>query len=1047
MLFETPPSPRSPSHDAIDRAWLTDEEACVRERLDQARLDPQSLAQIRELARRLLHKVRGKHRASGAVESFIREYDLSSHEGVLLMRLAEALLRIPDSATADRLIADKLARGEWDNHLGHSHSLLVNASTWGLMLTGRLVAPPAELTEHPEGILARLATRLGEPVIRTAVRQAMRVLGHRFVMGSTIRDALDRARQHSGYRYSYDMLGEAALTCADAARYLDSYAKAIEAVGKAADGTASIFDRPSISVKLSALHPRYEFAQRARVMRELTPQLLTLAQQARTAGIGLTVDAEEADRLDLSLDIFEQVYLDASLKGWEGFGLAVQAYQKRAVAVIDALVELARKGRRRIPLRLVKGAYWDGEIKRAQERGLPGYPVFTRKAATDVSYLACARRMLAAPDAIYPQFATHNARTVATILQLTHGTDFEFQRLHGMGEELYDVVLADEKLARHCRIYAPVGNHRDLLPYLVRRLLENGANSSFINRLHDDSVPIDEIIADPVAALATLEHKANPRIPLPANIYGDERRNSAGLNLAERDVLATLDTELETALTHDWHAGPIVGGHEVGNGEIRSVSGPFDSRHIIGTVADADAGIAQEALRRAHAATFDWNATPATDRATLLRRAADLLEQHRSELMALIIREGGRTVNDALNEVREAVDFCRYYAVLAQRHFSNDLPLPGVTGENNRLRLAGRGVFVCISPWNFPVAIFTGQITAALAAGNTVIAKPAGPTPLCAMRVVQLLHQAGIPVDALHLLPGSGALLGETLLADPRVAGVAFTGSTDTTRQIHTLLARRPTIVPLIAETGGQNAMIVDSSALPEQVVIDAVTSAFNSAGQRCSALRVLFAQDDIADRVIELLHGAMGELRLGDPGRLDTDIGPVINATARTTLEAHAARMATEARLIRRLEIPAGLEHGSFFPPTAYEIERLEQLPGEVFGPLLHVLRYPARALDQVIDAINATGYGLTLGIHSRIESTVEHISRRVHCGNIYVNRNVIGAVVGAQPFGGEGLSGTGPKAGGPHYLFRYATERVISTNTAAVGGNTTLLTLDGGE
>jgi RHH-type proline utilization regulon transcriptional repressor/proline dehydrogenase/delta 1-pyrroline-5-carboxylate dehydrogenase len=866
-------------------------------------------------------------------------------------------------------------------------------------------------------------------------------MGHQFVMGRTIEEALERARgkDQRGYRHSYDMLGESALTASDAERYLQSYKAAILAIGRAGPHP-DLVAAPSISVKLSALHPRYERTQRARVLAELTPRVLELAQLAKAQGIGMTIDAEEADRLELSLEVIARVHLDPSLEGWQGFGLAVQAYQKRAVGVIDWLAELARKAGRRLNVRLVKGAYWDSEIKRAQVEGHSGYPVYTRKANTDLSYLACAKRLLACGEVFYPQFATHNAHTIAAIHHLAQGRPFEFQRLHGMGADLYAEVIPAERLNAACRIYAPVGSHEDLLPYLVRRLLENGANTSFVNRIVDEALPVEELIRHPAEVVAATEPKAHPRIPLPLHLYGSDRQNSRGVCLANETELRALLAEIQAARLSGLRAMPLVPGAHSG-AAARPVRDPADRRRQLGEWQPADAACVERALANAVSAQPAWDRTPVERRAQLLERAAELLEAQRGELIALCTREAGKTLSDGIAEVREAVDFCRYYAQQARRDF-HPKPLPGPTGEANRLELHGRGVFVCISPWNFPLAIFIGQVVAALVAGNTVIAKPAEQTNLVAWRATRLLHEAGVPEAVLQLLPGDGPTVGAQLTSDPRVAGVAFTGSTETARRINrALAAREAPIAVLIAETGGQNALIADSSALPEQLVKDVISGAFNSAGQRCSATRVLFVQEDVAERTLQLLAGAMAELRVGDPGLLATDIGPVIDEDARQVLNEHIARMQREAKLIAALPLGEAHAHGCFVAPHAFEIDSLQRLEREVFGPVLHVIRYPARGLDAVIDAINATGYGLTLGIHSRIDSTIDYIQQRVRAGNCYINRNMIGAVVGVQPFGGEGLSGTGPKAGGPHYLHRFATERAVTINTAAVGGNASLL------
>jgi RHH-type proline utilization regulon transcriptional repressor/proline dehydrogenase/delta 1-pyrroline-5-carboxylate dehydrogenase len=992
--------------------------------------------------------VRRERRGKGGIDAFLHEYALSSQEGVALLCLAEALLRIPDAGTIDRLIRDKLGDADWASHLGHSESVFVNASTWALMLTGRLLradASPAEVEAHElSAALRRFAARSGEPVVRQAVSAAIRILSRQFVMGRTIGEALERARraERQGWRHSYDMLGEAARSARDAARYLAAYDDAIGAVGRSWAGGA-VVAAPGISVKLSALHPRYEMAQRERVLAEMTAPLVELAGRARRAGIGFTIDAEEADRLDLSLDLVQALALAPELGGWDGFGLAVQAYQKRALPLVDWLADLSRRGRRRLMVRLVKGAYWDSEVKRTQERGLDGYPVFTRKVTTDVSYLACARRLFAHGDAFYPQFATHNAHTAAAILELAGARhDWEFQRLHGMGEALYHEIVGPDRLDRPCRVYAPVGSHEELLAYLVRRLLENGANTSFVNRIVDADQPIDAIVADPIAGLARLPAKPHPRIPLPRDLYLP-RRNSPGLDLTHPLALVALREALAAALVRPWHGAPTIGGVEqAGNAE--PVFDPSDRRRQIGSVAIAQPADLDRTLERARHAAPAWDRTPAAERAALLEQAADLYEQHRAELMAPILREGGRTIPAALAEWREAIDHLRYCAARLRAEFAAPIDLPGPTGERNQLSWHGRGVFLCISPWNFPLAIFTGQIAAALAAGNAVVAKPAEQTPLVAAAALRLLHRAGVPGDVLHLLPGTGEAIGAALVADPRIAGVAFTGSTETARQINLALARRTgPLVPLIAETGGQNAMIVDSSALPEQVVADALVSAFESAGQRCSSLRLLYVQADIADRLIDMLAGAMAELSIGDPALLATDIGPVIDEPARAALERHAGRMATEGRLAYQCALPPGAEHGTFFAPRLFEIDGARRLDREVFGPILHVVRWSADRLDQVLGEIDATGYGLTAGIHSRIDTNVRYIRERLRVGNIYVNRNMIGAVVGVQPFGGERLSGTGPKTGGPHYLYRFATERTVSTDTTAAGGNATLLSL----
>ncbi len=1048
------PAPE-PACARVTAAWSRDENEAMDELLAQASLPPAERELVLARAAELVARVRSKAGDQSAVESFMRQYDLSSEEGVLLMCVAEALLRIPDTLTADKLIRDKLGEANWKKHLGSSDSLFVNASTWGLMLTGRLVNLAEETRRDFTGALKRLVGRAGEPVIRLAVRQAMRIMGHQFVMGRTIDEALDRSAEkaNASYRYSYDMLGEAALTQPDAERYHQAYKDAIGALGKRGP-FKSVLDAPSISVKLSALHPRYEVAKRARVMAELTPKVLELAQLAMRNGIGMTVDAEEADRLELSLDVIGAVFAHPSLEGWNGFGLAVQAYQKRCPFVIDWLAEAARKAGRRWCVRLVKGAYWDSEIKRAQELGLSGYPVYTRKPNTDVSYLACAKRLFAAgSEAIYPQFATHNAHTIAAIHHHAQGRPFEYQRLHGMGADLYDEVIGSKNLDVPCRVYAPVGSHEDLLPYLVRRLLENGANTSFVNRVVDEDVSIRDLVADPCETVRAFASRPHPRIPLPVGLYGNSamlaqdsnsvsRKNSMGVNLANDNELRALADSVNAA-RGPWSAAPLVPGAATGEAS-RDVTNPNDRRDVVGQSRNADTATIEKALANAVAAQESWDLLPAASRAAILDHTADLLEARRGEFIALCVREAGKTIPAAISEVREAVDMCRYYAAMARKLLGAPEALPGPTGESNQLFLRGRGVFVCISPWNFPLAIFMGQVAAGLAAGNAVIAKPADQTTLIGHAAVKLLHEAGVPEAVLQYVPAKGSTIGNTLLTRPEIAGVCFTGSTETAWTINrTLAARNAPIAALIAETGGQNAMIADSSALPEQLVKDVVASAFDSAGQRCSAARVLFVQEDIADKVVKMLAGAMDELVVGDPSKLSTDVGPVIDEPSKKFLVEHAERMDKEAKKIAQVTLADEAAHGTFFAPRAYELPSLSLLTREVFGPVLHVIRWKGSELDQVIDAINATGFGLTLGIHSRIDDTIQHISRRAKVGNCYVNRNQIGAVVGVQPFGGEGLSGTGPKAGGPHYLLRFTTERTLTVNTTAAGGNASLLTL----
>ncbi|MCL4765870.1 MAG: bifunctional proline dehydrogenase/L-glutamate gamma-semialdehyde dehydrogenase PutA [Hyphomicrobiaceae bacterium] len=1043
-----------PPRDEIAGYHLIEEARLVRALIERAIYTEDERRRIADLARRLVHAARaGRHKYSG-VDAFMLEYGLTSEEGVILMCLAEALLRIPDSETADQLIAEKIGGGHWEKHLGRSDSLLVNASTWGLMLTGQIVKLRDATGATPTGLLKRMVVRSGEPVIRQALRRAMRVMGDQFVLGRTMKEALDRARplEARGYRFSYDMLGEAAKTARDAERYLERYMHAVEAAGKAAGPLASehpdaLMARPSLSVKLSAIHPRFEPGKDARLARELLPRIVELAAAARARGIGLTIDAEEQDRLDLSLELFARALVHPRLGGWQGLGLAVQAYGKRAIPVLRWLRRLAQRTSKRLPVRLVKGAYWDSEIKWAQERGLADYPVFTRKLHTDVSYLACMRLMLSEPQAFFPQFATHNAHTVAAAYVAAGEAPYEFQRLHGMGEALYEDVVGPDRLNRACRVYAPVGGHEDLLAYLVRRLLENGANTSFVNRLADEEAPVAEIIRDPVEAAERereLPREAlPPGLPLPRDIFGPGRLNSLGLPLGEPTVRTMLQSEMAAVLETPFAAGPIVGGAMPAEGEELIATCPHDRRRQIGTVRQSSPEVVEEAVASATAAARDWDLAGGPARAEILEKAADLLERDRAELMAVIVGEAGKTLENAQSNIREAVDFLRYYAGEARRLFSGPTELPGPTGERNTLELRGRGPFACISPWNFPIAIFTGQIAAALAAGNPVLAKPAEQTPITAYLTTRLLHEAGIPPHVLHLLPGGGDI-GALLVRDARVRGVAFTGSNETAWLIQRALAdRRGAIVPFIAETGGINAMIVDSSALPEQVVRDAVRSAFDSAGQRCSAARVLFVQEDVSARVVEMLVGAVEELDLGDPFDYATDLGPVIDEAAQDALDAHKVRMYREAKVLADLRLPDSCRAGTYVTPAVFEIDRIVRLEREVFGPILHVIRYPQGHLDKVLDAINETGFGLTLGLHSRIAAVADFVAERARVGNLYVNRNQIGAVVGAQPFGGEGLSGTGPKAGGPNYLPRFATERVRATDVTATGGNVQLLGL----
>jgi RHH-type transcriptional regulator, proline utilization regulon repressor / proline dehydrogenase / delta 1-pyrroline-5-carboxylate dehydrogenase len=998
--------------------------------LETADLGAERNARIDRTATRLIGAIRSNSDRLGGVEDMLREFALSTKEGLALMVLAEALLRVPDSGTADQFIEDKLGQGDFVHHETKSSAFLVNASAWALGMSARVIAPG----ETPEGTIGRLAKRLGVPAVRAATRQAMRLMGSHFVLGETIEPALARARSEAGPRYSFDMLGEGARTATDAERYFNSYASAIEAIGSIA-GDRSLPDRPGISVKLSALHPRFEALSRRRVMAELVPRLIDLARRASAFDLNFTVDAEEADRLELSLEVVAATLADRSLAGWDGFGLAIQAYQKRAEAVIGYVDDLARALNRRLMVRLVKGAYWDTEIKRAQERGLDDYPVFTRKAMTDLNYIACAQKLLALRSRLFPQFATHNALTVATVLELVNGEGgFEFQRLHGMGEALY-AQLSEDRPELAYRTYAPVGSHRDLLAYLVRRLLENGANSSFVAIAADDSVPLATLLRRPAEIIGTAANARHPNIRIPRDLYQPQRQNSQGIEFGERAASHGLLSAI-AAETAPVAAAPVIDG-EMAAGPARPIISPIDQTTIVGTVIDPTPDDANKAIAAAREGFKSWSRTPAKRRAEILEQAAILLEQRRAHFIALLQREGGKTLDDALSEVREAVEFCRYYAAEGRKLFGAGETMPGPTGESNMLALRGRGVFVAISPWNFPLAIFLGQVTAALMAGNTVVAKPAEQTPLIAAEAVRLLHEAGIPLAALHLLPGDGGI-GAALTAHADIAGVVFTGSTEVARAINRALAAKDgPIVPLIAETGGINAMIADATALPEQVADDVVTSAFRSAGQRCSALRLLFVQDDVADRMIEMISGAARELRLGDPRDPATHIGPVIDTEAKEKLEAHIARMKTEARVHFAGTAPGG----NYVAPHIFELSDADLLTEEVFGPILHVVRYRAEHLDRALQSIERSGYGLTLGIHSRIDDTIEAVIDRLSVGNIYVNRNMIGAVVGVQPFGGQGLSGTGPKAGGPHYLTRFATEQTVTINTAAAGGNAALM------
>jgi RHH-type proline utilization regulon transcriptional repressor/proline dehydrogenase/delta 1-pyrroline-5-carboxylate dehydrogenase len=1025
---------------AIPTAKFAAEDARVTALAAGLELSGAQRAEIEDAATRLVEAVRARRSEHSVLDVFLKEFGLANEEGVALMCLAEALLRIPDAATIDALIADKIVPRRWIDHIGNSESTFVNASTWALMLTGRVIALDRDVNGAPGDVLGRLINRAGEPVIRNAMRQAMKILGGEFVLGRDIDEAMRRGADELGADavFSFDMLGEGARTADDAQRYFDAYYAALERVGRASRERGP--RRSSgVSVKLSALHPRYEYAHRARVLDEMYPRLLALAMLAARVDVGMSIDAEEADRLELSLDLYERLARTPELRGWDGLGLVVQAYGKRALAVIDWLVELAAALDQRAPVRLVKGAYWDAEVKRAQENGLPDFPVFTQKANTDVSYLACAERLLAARPRIYPQFATHNAHTIAAVMALSgDATDIEFQRLHGMGELLYRVASDEYPNLPQVRVYAPVGGHRDLLAYLVRRLLENGANSSFVNRFLDANTPAREVVRDPVTRVARGPHR-HPHIRLPVALYGPRRRNSAGLDLTDPANVEKLQRSLDAESTRRHEARPTYAvSAEWPTVEVRN---PADRRDKVGMVQFATDADVDAAVRAAVAAQPAWDATGAAARARVLIGAADLIERSRDRFVSLLVREAGKTIPDAIAEVREATDYCRYYADIALEQFGEPTRLPGPSGESNELSLHGRGAFACISPWNFPLAIFLGQIVGALAAGNSVIAKPAEQTPLIGAYALELLHEAGLPDDVVRYLPGDGKV-GAALVAHPLIAGVAFTGSLAAAQSINrSLAARDGAIVPFIAETGGQNAMFADSTALLEQLTDDVMRSAFGSAGQRCSALRVLLLQDDVAHRALEMIRGAMAQLTIGDPADLATDVGPLIEADAVTKLTEYIDGLRANGHRVDSIALPAACTNGSFLAPHIVELDGVENLTEEHFGPVLHVVRYEADALDTMVAAVRRLGFGLTMGIHSRIDARAQRIFEESAVGNTYVNRSIIGAVVGVQPFGGEGLSGTGPKAGGPHYLLRFATERTRSINTTASGGNIELL------
>lgn len=1016
----------SPLYSADEELWLT-------ELLKLAEPTDAQLKASTDAATTLIEQVRKDDESMSMIDSLLLEYSLDTKEGILLMCLAEALMRVPDKETADAFIKDRLSVADWASHVKNSDSFFVNASTWGLLLTGKIVTMDETKDGQPANLINRMVNRVSEPVIRKAMNQAMKIMGHQFVLGRSISEALSRGKSYrdKGYTYSFDMLGEAALTAADADKYLKSYEQAIESVGK---DTYNKGHRPTISIKLSALHPRYEVGCEERVMTELFESVKGLIQKARALNVGITIDAEEADRLELSLHLFEKLFRDESTKGWGLFGLVVQAYSKRCLPVLNWLAALAKDVGDRIPLRLVKGAYWDSEIKLCQQRGLSGYPVYTRKESTDVSYLACANFLLSAHTRqwIFPQFASHNAHTIATIATIAENlgattNEYEFQRLHGMGDALYNRLIKDKDVC--VRIYAPVGSHKDLLPYLVRRLLENGANSSFVHRLVDARCPVSELVDHPVTTLKSRKTLRNPFINLPKDMFVD-RKNSYGPNIEIESEWTPFKASVDAFMGADttWTAYPIVGGENLETDKVREVNSPYDHSLNVGKVHWSNTEIVNKAIDTADAAFPAWSKTPATDRAACLERMAELMEENYAELVAICHREAGKTIQDSIDEVREAVDFCNYYAQQVRQNFAAPKVFTNFQGKTQQSQLTGRGVFACISPWNFPLAIFTGQVVAALAAGNAVVCKAAEQTSLIAFRAVQMLHEAGIPKDVLHFLPGNGATVGAPMTQHKRIAGLAFTGSTGTAQLINRTLASRGVApVPVIAETGGQNAMLVDSTSLPEQVVRDAVRSAFASAGQRCSALRVLFVQADIADRVIPMIAGAMKEQTVGLPYLHSTDVGPVIDEKAQKMLLDHIEVMKKEGRLIAQAELPEWADKGTFVAPTAFEISSIDQLKDEKFGPIMHVVRYKAKDLDKIIDTINNSGFGLTMGVHSRNETTCAHIANRARVGNLYVNRDQVGAVVGVQPFGGQGLSGTGPKAGGPHYLPRFAKEQLV--------------------
>lgn len=1027
--------------------YAVDEDAYLRKLIVLAQSDVAEQKAAAETASDLIRKVRQQDDSTHMIDALLQEYSLDTEEGILLMCLTEALMRIPDKYTADALIRDKMTEADWNRHVGRSDSTLVNASTWGLLLTGRVVRMDQQLDGSPATIWRRLVKRSGEPVIRRAMNQAMAIMGRQFVLGRNIAEALDNAASYrkKGYTYSFDMLGEAAMTAEGAVSHFRHYREAIAAVGQQSWSAGSSLPL-SISIKLSALHPRYDALQEDRVLRELYPTLCDLVGFARERGVAITLDAEEMDRLELSLKLFERVFRAPVAQGWNGLGLAVQAYSKRALPVLCWLNRLAKEQGDEIPVRLVKGAYWDNEIKHAQQLGIDHYPVFTRKESTDTSFLACLRFLLSdyTKGALYPQLASHNAHTLASVLVIArHKTRrIELQRLHGMGDALYGSIMKDDDVP--VRIYAPVGGHKELLPYLIRRLLENGANSSFVHRLVDAATPVDSLVQDPVQELQKYTSLPNDRIPAPPELYGSERLSARGWNLRVAAYCDPFLGQLASWLDHTWQAGPVIMGETRLEGEAVTIAAPTGASQSVGEVHWADPSQVDMAVRVAKEGFSGWSDQPIAERADCLLRLAELIEAHIAELVALCSKETGKSIRDGIEDGRAAVDLCRYYASQGRARFDHAMAMPGPTGETNELYMTGRGVFLCISPKSSPMSVFTGQVVAALVAGNSVIAKPAEQAGLIACRMVGLMLEAGIPGNVIQLLPGDGPAIGGRLIPDPGISGVAFTGSRQVARLINRSLAERDgEMVPLIAEMGGQNAMIVDSSALPEQVVRDVLRSAFSDAGQHCGALRLLYLQQDVAESTERLLAGAMSQLTLGNPAHLDTDVGPVADAAARSELEQYLGSLEQDARLIGRAPMPEGIEGGYFVPPSAWEIKSVKYLKNECFGPILHVIRYDANRLDDVIDEINGLGYGLTLGIHSRSESTAAYVEKRVNVGNTYVNRDQLGAVAGVQPFGGLGMSGTGPKSGGPNYLLRFAAERTRTINTTALGGNASLLSL----